>query len=99
MRSRSRILRDSYSKNLMAAREPSGSALFEPGELPQQLIQRRALDGRERCEKRRCGLARLALKHLPLALALGGQMDGPAPAVAGGEPAGTEEGRGREKGG
>src|SRR3954465_11313230 len=32
MRSRSKILRDSYSKNLMAARETSGSRFAEPGE-------------------------------------------------------------------
>src|SRR4051812_33222885 len=76
MRSRSRILRDSYSKNLMAARETSGSRLVEPGELSQKSVQGRAFVLVQRPHEHVRGLAGLALEDPDLARSLLCQMDG-----------------------
>src|SRR4051794_29709409 len=82
-RSRSRIWRDSYSKNLMAARETSGSARAEPGELPQKLVQGLAFLGAQRRQELVEHLARFALQHLHLTAALVGQQHRAAAAVDG----------------
>src|SRR5215212_1079822 len=82
MRSRSRILRDSYSKNLMAARETSGSGVVEPGELPQKRVQLGPFRGLERRQELLRGLARLTLEHPHLPLAFLGQVERlPAPVL------------------
>src|SRR4051812_37349739 len=75
MRSRSKILRDSYSKNLMAAREPSRSALIEPGELPQKRVQSGALVLVQRAHEHVGRLARFALEDPDLTRPFLGEVD------------------------
>src|SRR4051812_13589265 len=79
MRSRSRILRDSYSKNLISA----GKLLGQARKLPQERVEGLALFLVQRLQKRLRSLARFTLEDPHHVLALLRQIDRPTATILG----------------